>query len=53
MSNMFCVPRDSHSQNLLNFKSMVNCFMIFYHLKINEQASPEQARRDQAGSKTW
>ena len=42
--------RQSH-ENLLNFESMVNCFVIFYHFRINEQASSEQARRDQLGQK--
>jgi hypothetical protein len=51
MRFVFFDSRDSHNEKLLYFESMVNRLLIFYHTKINEQASTEQARRYQAGSK--
>lgn len=38
MSGLFFSLRSNHREMLLNFESMVKPFMIFYLLKIDDQA---------------
>jgi hypothetical protein len=53
MRRMSCSLRGNHQKILLNFESMVKLLVIFYLLKIDDQARSKQARRYQAGTKAW
>src|SRR5690242_11705539 len=44
MSSNFFDSRDSHDRYLLNFESMVNSYLIFYHFK--QMSKPIRNRRD-------